>query len=117
MVLASSLEHQQIALRRDSNITLTWNYYVIEMRMVDLLVLRQTLDEFSAENSQPQSVLIRLNELTLNFTSDEFSEFHALVCQAAAELPRQIVRWADLKITIHPHQANRQNGLTQFSIN
>lgn len=115
--LSISDRRRQIKLRPDSYVSLRWGLYALEMRMVDLLVLRRELDDFSAETGWQQTVLLQLNGLALNFTVPEIEAFHALVRNAAARLPRQTIRWADLDLTIRYHAPIDHNGLTHFSNN
>ncbi len=102
----------------NARVELTWRWTTIEMRMSDLLVLRRTVEAYADTSGahSASSVMVWLNEFVLHFSSYEFQDFRTLVIDSAENLPRQTVRWADLKVRIEPHNPAYHNGQTQLSL-
>ncbi len=109
-------------LNAAKHVVVRWGFHHVEMRMADLIVLHQALDEWqiSAESTPAVplcAVTLWLNDFPFHFSITEFGTFCNLVADLHAMLPHQVVRWPDLNVRIDPYRIGEQNGLSQFSRN
>ena len=91
-----------IAPQTNSHIRIAWGWYEIELRVADLIVLHEALSAWSETAGEcAECHELQLNDHRFHFASGELVEFGTCVRKAYARLPRKVVRWADLTVTIN----------------
>lgn len=116
--LAEVQSWRTILLLRNSHIELNWDWYTFYLRMADLLVLSQALEEWFEAAEEPAEVYtVWLGSERLTLSTEDLADFHELVTTAAAGLPRRVVRWVDHQMRIEPHLSNLYNGHSYYSLN
>lgn len=117
--LAASSAQRAVQLLPNTLIALRWDGVVIEMRTHDLLALSQQLSQLTQELNLDQHELYQLwlDNNCLNLSRSGLRQFVDMVNIARAGLPRQIVYWMDLTVSLIPHHPVRDNGRSLFSKN
>jgi hypothetical protein len=114
--LAWRSNERRVSLLPTAHVVLFWGHLQLEMRMADLLVLHQALEQHDADVPTRRSVALLLNAERLHFSAGEFDDFSRMVAEAVGNLPRKTIRWVDLKVEIGPHTATFHNGVSGFSL-
>lgn len=112
--LAFIEQTQRIILQPNTRVELHWRKLAIEMRMADLIVLNQALQQ---STTITDAATIWLNRDPIYLTATDLAQFRQLVGDATASLPRKTVRWADLQVTVEPHDAVYFAGYSRTSLN
>lgn len=122
MLLANAWENsaettRSIQLLPSSHVALKWDIFQLEMRVADLIVLHESLDDWQLDADWSPAYTLWLNLEPFFFKQPDFVAFCNMVETAFQQLPRRVVRWADLRVRIEPFQVGFQNGLTRYSRN
>lgn len=102
--LAASRELGSVHRLRTGQIELLWNGVSVPLRVADLIVLNNTLQTEMGDVSRPwaSTYALVLNECRLFINHDALYEFCAMVQQAAEQIARRVVRWADVEVSLVP---------------
>lgn len=117
--LAKHGTRRSVKLLRNRQLDLQWDYLIVRLQMSDLLVLQQALQRWELEMGWDFAAgyLLWLDNHSVSVSRQDAESLNRLLAEAAAQLPRQVVRWANLQVRLEPHQPNWHNGLSQFSQN
>lgn len=86
---------------------LRWERTVLQLRAVDLLVLRQELDCLSQASGwlrdETYTLCLQMGEHrhAFFFTRYDLDAFYTMVCEAASHLPERPIHWRDLRVSLH----------------
>ncbi len=120
--LATGSDTRSINLLQNHQISLTWEYVTLQMRMADLLILDDALrsDMEDEDREWAATYVLSLNGQRLFIHEKDRYAFCALVHRAVERLPRRTVRWIDFEVTFSPYRAGTNVDLASnggFSIN
>lgn len=122
--LAESHELGSVHRLRTGQIELLWNGTSVPLRVADLLVLDKALQAQMGDVNRPWATTYALvlkapvpNECRLFIEHDELYELCAMVHEAAEQIPRRVVRWADLEVTLVPCTGGSFLQAYGFSVN
>ncbi|MEM7801597.1 MAG: hypothetical protein AAF633_20545 [Chloroflexota bacterium] len=101
-------DHHAVVILSDNHVQLRWGWTYFKMRMADLLVLNQViqdwLEAYSDSLSDYDRVNLRLDEERIYLSTQDFIDLCDMVEEAIEVLPRKVVRWIDLDVEITPFQ-------------
>lgn len=106
--ISGSNEARCVTILPGHQAELTWDRVQIPMRTVDLLVLHDALRMWMerAERKWAETYVLSLNDCKLFIHHDDLYRFCAMIQAAVDEVPRRVVRWADLSVELTPCDAN-----------
>ncbi len=108
---------RSVCLLQHDQVELMWDRVVLVMRRADLIVLhtalRRWLIEEKTEKSAAYLLTLKLarNQCRLCIEGEDLAHLCALMAEAAAQCPRQFVRWADLRVHIVPLPTDTERDL------
>lgn len=109
--LWANREPRTVCFLKNGQVELVWDRVVVGLRRTDLIVLHRTLRHWQHEAvmdaggdaaGEVPVYLVMLNDIRLWVQGEEMAEFCAMVADAAVQIPRSFVRWADLRVRIVP---------------
>lgn len=101
--LAETKSWRAVELLPNSLLHLHWDWTTIELRTADLIGLSQALTKWFDENETDyEHYVLKLNNYDLTLSYTELEELHQLLIRAIEQLPRRIIRWVDIVISIQP---------------
>lgn len=86
-------------------VEICWDYYVLQLRTIDLLVLRSELKRClnSVCIEQNEDYILTINDIQLYLDRADLRSFHALICAATEQLPTQVIRWHEVTLSLSPY--------------
>lgn len=117
--LAESSASRTVSLLANKQVELRWDQVTLTMRMVDLLVLHQTLHTWldTVDREWVEIYRLTLNDCVLFVHSNDVYGFCAMVYAAVEQLPRRTVRWADVIVRFVPYTVDEAANIGCFSCN
>ena len=116
--LAEIKSWRTVELLPSSYVALHWDWTTFEMRTADLIVLKQSLsDWFRHPQIEMEFYALYMGDNYLVLSYSDLIDLYQLLSDAVSRLPRQIVRWADMKISIQPLSDNYFVTQGRFSLN
>ncbi|MBX3013045.1 MAG: hypothetical protein KF832_16125 [Caldilineaceae bacterium] len=110
--LAARSALRSVSLLPNRQVELAWDRVTVTMRLPDLIVLNNTLRDWmeDLQRTCAQVYTLSLDSCVLFIHSYDLYCFCDMVHEATEQLPRRVVRWADVQVRIAPYNQQAKIG-------